>query len=357
MKIAFFGSSLVSSYWNGAATYYRGIIKSLHNLGHRVTFFESDAFDRQRFRDVDNPFYAESVVYRSNDEKGVLAALQLAREFDLVVKASGVGVFDDLLETAVLELRHEGISVIYWDVDAPATLTRIARDPDDHFRALVPEYDLVLTYGGGQRVQQEYRELGARQCIPIYNGVDPEVHYPVAPDGRFDAFVGFLGNRLPDREERVEDFFFSPVRTCTDKSFIIGGSGWSENSLEFPNLRYLGHVRCNDHNAFNSSVQVAMNISRQSMATYGSSPATRMFEAAGAAACMITDHWPGIEDFFEPDRECYVIRSGEEATEILRIITPASARTMGVRARERVLGEHTYDRRAIEVEQALDQIR
>ena len=31
LRFAFFGSSLVSSYWNGACTYYRGIIRSQGN--------------------------------------------------------------------------------------------------------------------------------------------------------------------------------------------------------------------------------------------------------------------------------------------------------------------------------------
>ena len=63
LKIAFFGSSLVSAYWNGAATYYRGIIKELHGKGHRVTFYEPDAYERQKHRDLPDPDWAEVVVY------------------------------------------------------------------------------------------------------------------------------------------------------------------------------------------------------------------------------------------------------------------------------------------------------
>jgi spore maturation protein CgeB len=146
--IAFFGSSILSAYWNGAATYYRGVIRSLNARGHRVTFFEPDAFDRQRHRDIDDPGYARCVVYPAS-EQGARDALEQARGADIVVKASGVGVFDNLLEREVLKFQREGAAVLYWDVDAPATLDRMAADPDDALRPLVPRFDAVLTYGGG----------------------------------------------------------------------------------------------------------------------------------------------------------------------------------------------------------------
>src|SRR3954464_14386832 len=138
LEIAFFGSSLVSAYWNGAATYYRGIVRALHGRGHRVTFYEPDAYDRQRHRDIDDPPWARVVVYPGADESGALRALESARGADLIVKASGVGAFDALLEAAVLDLRRDATLIAFWDVDAPATLDRVERDPSDPFRALVP---------------------------------------------------------------------------------------------------------------------------------------------------------------------------------------------------------------------------
>src|SRR5205085_9780770 len=129
LKIAFFGSSLVSAYWNGAATYYRGIIRALHERGHRVTFYEPDAYERQQHRDIPDPEWAQVVVYDAEREGGVRRALRHARGADLVVKASGVGVFDALLEEAVLELQRPRTRVAFWDVDAPATLDRLRDDP------------------------------------------------------------------------------------------------------------------------------------------------------------------------------------------------------------------------------------
>src|SRR5688572_23845711 len=157
MNIAFFGSSLVSAYWNGAATYYRGLIRALHERGHRITFYEPDAYERQQHRDIADPDWAEVVVYAGTGEAGVARAIERARGADVVVKASGVGVFDEWLEDAVLSLQRPGTVVAYCDVDAPATLDRVRSNPADPFRALVPRYDLVFTYGGGDPVVAAYR--------------------------------------------------------------------------------------------------------------------------------------------------------------------------------------------------------
>ncbi|MFN7130666.1 MAG: glycosyltransferase [Myxococcales bacterium] len=351
LRIAFFGSSLVSAYWNGAATYYRGIIRALHARGHRVTFYEPDAYDRQKHRDMADPDSARVVVYPASED-AVDRCLQDARGADLVVKASGVGVFDELLERRVLELQGGDTRVAFWDVDAPATLERMESNPQDPFRALVPRYDLVLTYGGGEPVVQAYRRFGARRCVPIYNALDPSTHHPVEPSERFACDLAFLGNRLPDREERVRDFFFDAARRLPGKRFIIGGNGWGDAALP-PNVRDVGHVYTQDHNAFNCTPRAVLNINRASMARFGFSPATRVFEAAGAAACLITDAFEGVETFLEPGREILVARNGEEVAAHLESLDAARARSIGLAAQRRVLGEHTYAHRAVQFECAL----
>jgi spore maturation protein CgeB len=351
LNIAFFGSSLVSAYWNGAATYYRGIIRSLAERGHRVTFYEPDAFERQQHRDMADPDWARVAVYPA-DETGVLRVLEDARGADLVVKASGVGVFDELLEAAVLEIKGPDSLAIFWDVDAPATLDRMESDPLDPFRPLVPRYDLVFTYGGGDPVVDAYKRFGARECVPIYNALDPTTHHPVDPDPRFEGDLGFLGNRLPDREARVEEFFLKAAAACPGRRFLLGGNGWGDKSMP-ANVQYLGHVYTRDHNAFNCTPLAVLNISRESMARYGFSPATRVFEAAGAGACLITDEWIGIPLFLEPGREVLVAADGEEVAERLRDLTPERARQIGRAAKRRILSEHTYAHRAVQVETIL----
>jgi len=352
MDIAFFGSSLVSAYWNGAATYYRGIVRSMHDRGHNVAFYEPDAWQRQQHRDIADPAWAQVVVYPA-EPNAALRAVDSARGADLIVKASGIGMFDELLEKAVLAFKSASNLVVFWDVDAPATLDRLFHNSADPFAALIPGYDAVFTYGGGDPVIRAYRALGARQCVPIYNALDPHTHFPVAADKRYSGDLGFLGNRLPDRETRVEEFFLKPAEQLPELRFLLGGSGWNDKRKS-SNIKYYDHVYTRDHNAFNSTPRAVLNFTRESMARYGFSPATRVFEAAGAAACMITDAWEGIGMFFEPDEEILVASDGEEVVEWMRRLTVDEARKIGAAAHRRALAEHTYAHRAEQIDAVLD---
>jgi spore maturation protein CgeB len=355
LRIAFFGSSLVSAYWNGAATYYRGIIRALHQRGHRVTFYEPDAYDRQKHIDLPRPDWARVVVYPGEGEEGVLRCLGEAASADLVVKASGVGVFDELLEHKVLELARPATRVAFWDVDAPATLERMEGNPQDPFRALVPRYDLVLTYGGGDPVVRAYRRFGARECVPIYNALDPSTHFAVAPDPRFACDLAFLGNRLPDREVRVDEFFLRAAALLPEARFLIGGNGWHDKRMP-ANVTAIGHVYTHDHNALNCSAKAVLNINRDSMARFGFSPATRVFEAAGTGACIITDAFVGVAQFLAPGKEILVAQDGAEVASLVRSLTSDRARAIGEAAQRRVLSEHTYAHRAALFEDVVAQM-
>jgi len=351
LNIAFFGSSLVSAYWNGAATYYRGIVRALHERGHQVTFYEPDAYQRQEHRDIADPEWAKVVVYPATEE-AVYKVLSEATTADLVIKASGVGVFDELLEAEVLKLQTPERLVAFWDVDAPATLDRVQHNAEDPFLSLIPKYDLILTYGGGEPVMQAYKALGAKQCVPVYNALDTATHFPVEPAPKFACDLAFLGNRLPDREARVEHFFLEVAAMLPQNKFLIGGSGWGDKPMS-QNVTYIGHVYTQEHNAFNCTPKAVLNISRESMARYGFSPATRVFEAAGAAACIITDYWEGIDFFFEPNTEILVARDGAEVARIIADLTEEKARTIGQAAYKKVLAAHTYAHRADQLEKVL----
>ena len=352
LDIAFFGSSLVSAYWNGAATYYRGIVRALSDLGHRVTFYEPDAYDRQKHRDLADPPWARVVVYSADGEAGVYGALEQARAADVIIKASGVGVFEELLEREVLAARRPGKKAGFCDVDAPATLERVHANAADPFRPLVPQYDFVFTYGGGDPVVRDYLGLGARTCVPIYNALDPDTHHPAPPDPRFAADLSFLGNRLPDREARVDEFFFRPAAALAARSFLLAGNGWGDKAMP-GNVKYLGHLYTADHNAFNCSALCVLNVHRESMARYGHSPATRFFEAAGAGACMITDALEGIDAFLEPGAEVLIARTGDEVAAHLAALTPERAAAIGRAGQARILAQHTYRHRGSELERLL----
>ena len=351
MKIAFYGSSILSSYWNGAATYYRGLLRALATHGHEITFYEPDAFGRQQNRDIDPPDWCRVVVYPATQSDLRSAAAEAAAA-DVVVKASGVGYEDDALLAAVMDAARPEALKIFWDVDAPATLADLQAQPDHPLRLALKNLDLVLTYGGGDPVVSAYEALGAAACIPVYNALDPDTHHPVPPEPKFDADLAFLGNRLPDREARVEDFFLEPAAARPEASFLLGGSGWADRGLP-ANVRYIGHVSSRDHNAFNVTPKAVLNINRASMASTGFSPPTRVFEAAGAGACLITDAWTGLEMFLEPGREVLVARDGRDVAEILARLTPEQATAIGRRALARVLRDHTYALRARQVDRLL----
>lgn len=353
MTIAFFASSLTSAYWNGAATYYRGIVRALAGRGHRITFYEPDAFERRQHRDLADAPWAEVVGYPSTAE-AVAEMIERARGADLVVKASGAGAHDALLDALVLELRTPRTQVVFWEVDTPVTLERIRHAPADPFRALIPRYDLIFTHGGGAPVVAAYTELGARACVPIYNALDPDAHHRVAPDPRFAGALGFLGNRLPDRERRVDDLLLRAARQLPEERIVLGGAGWAGKAIP-DNVSYVGHVFTADHNAFHSTPLAVLSVGRD--ATPGFSPATRVLEAAGAGACVISDASLGIADVLAPGREVLIARDGDEVARHVRTLTPAIARAIGERAQARMLREHTYAHRAIEIEAALGERR
>jgi spore maturation protein CgeB len=351
MKIAFYGSSLLSSYWNGAATYYRGLLRDLAGRGYEITFYEPDAFERQQHRDIDPPQWARSVVYPATPE-ALRGVLEEARAADIVVKASGVGVFDtELLEGIVEHSRPDAIR-IFWDVDAAATLDEMRGDESHVVRRMIDRLDMVLTYGGGPPVIEGYEGFGARRCVPVYNALDPTTHHPVDPDERFASDLAFLGNRLPDREARVEEFFLRAAAELPQRGFLIGGNGWETKAMP-ANVRHLGHVYTHQHNAFNCTPLAVLNVARDSMAHIGFSPATRVFEAAGAAACLITDAWQGIELFLAPDREVLVARDGRDVADHVRTLSPERAQAIGRAALERILAEHTYAHRGAQVDSIL----
>ena len=354
MKIFVFGSSITSSYWNGAATYYRGIYKHLAALGHEITFAEPDVYGRQQRRDTENYGYVESLIYST--PRDLPRVLQLSRRADLIIKHSGVGADDELLEREIALRTKDGIVRAFWDVDAPATLARVEENPIDPFRNLIPKYDLIFTYGGGLPVIEHYLRLGANSCHPIYNGLDPETHYPVHPDPQLACDLVLVANRLPDREKRVEDFFLAAARLTPELKFVLGGEGWGDKILP-KNVRWIGHVGTGDHNRVNCSARMVLNLNRESMANVGFSPPTRVFEAAGTASCLITDAWAGIDMFFTPGTEILVANSAEEIVHLVRNTSTDDARQIGAAMRERAMNNHTYEQRAGAVHEILSSLR
>ena len=304
--------------------------------------------DGQQHRDSDDFSYVTSLVYEP--ATGIDAMLERAREADVVVKHSGIGVDDETLERRILELQ-DTCAITYWDVDAPAMLQRMRENASDPFRLFMPRYDAVLTYGGGPFCRDGFNGFGARAYFSMYNGLDPETHFPVPPDPSLACDVAFLGNRLPDREARVEELFLRAAELAPESRFLLGGEGWGDKPMP-PNVRYIGHVPTGEHNRVNCSAGMVMNINRASMAVSGFSPPTRVFEVAGAGTCLLCDDWPGIDDCFEPGTEILVIKSAEDVVRALAEHDDAARQRIGTAFRARALRDHTYAQRAAQAEAA-----
>jgi spore maturation protein CgeB len=188
--------------------------------------------------------------------------------------------------------------------------------------------------------------------VPVYNALDADTHHPVPTERRFAADLNFLANRLPDREARVEEFFLRAAAILPERRFLLGGNGWDGKPMP-ANVTRLGHLGTREHNAFNASPLAVLNVARDSMAEAGYSPATRVFEAVGAGACLITDAWTGLELFLEEGVEVLAARDGADVAAHLAALTPARARAIGEAGRARILAKHTYTRRGAQVDALL----
>ncbi|MDQ3703511.1 MAG: glycosyltransferase [Chloroflexota bacterium] len=364
MYLIIFGSSVVSAYWNGAATYYRGMCRALHARGHRIRFVEQDIYERQQHRDLpaDPPYCEVRVV---TGWAALVRELESARaEADLILKCNDTGAFDREMEEWLVGAAGgargaggagpSGPPVAFWDVDAPATLAECAA-PGSYLRPLIPRFAGIFTYGGGAPVVDGYRALGARCVVPVYNAVDPEAYHPVAPSDDYACDLFFMGNRMPDREARFQHFFLGAAERVPKARFLLGGAGWESLALP-PSVRSIGHCPTPLHPQLNCSARLVLNLNRDAMAATGFSPPTRVFEATACGACVVTDAWEGVAQFFTPGAEILVAQGPEDLAGYIADISPGTAQAIGRRARQRVLRDHTYASRAAVFERAAGEL-
>ena len=298
MRIAFFGSSLVSAYWNGAATYYRGIVRALARRGHRITFYEPDAYDRQQHRDIADPDWARGRGLRRRGRGRALSALEPPRAAPTSSSrraASASSTRCSRRRCSICGGRER--SSCSGTSTRPRRSTRLAPRPRRPARARsIPRYDLVLTYGGGDAGRA--RVPGARARAGACRSTTRSIRRRTTrspPDPRFDADLAFLGNRLPDREARVAEFFLARRARGPERRFLLGGAAGTTSHVPAQRPLRRARVHARPQRVQRHAARLVLNVSRESMARYGFSPATRVFEAAGAGACIVTDAWEGID--------------------------------------------------------------
>jgi spore maturation protein CgeB len=341
-SIVILGLSITSSWGNGHATTYRGLVD---RRGHNVLFLERDLPWYRSHRDLPSPPYGSTRLYRDLDE--------LRREFtsavsraDVVIVGSyvpeGVEVGRWVMETA------GGVKAFY-DIDTPVTLAKLAAGDYEYLRPeLIPGFDLYLSFTGGPTLARLEREFGSPAARPLYCSVDPQHYRPQTASPHWD--LGYLGTYSADRQNTLERLLLAPARRQTQNSFVVAGPQFPP-SIEWPsNVDRIDHLPPGDHRSFYNRQRFTLNVTRADMIRAGWSPSVRLFEAAACATPIISDYWEGLEDFFEPDKEILIGRCAEDVVQWVKEMPETERRRIGLNARERVMQSHTAAHRARELE-------
>lgn len=352
MKIVVFGLTISSSWGNGHATLWRGLCRALARRGHRVVFFEQDTPYYAGNRDLFSVPGGDLVLYQSWEANRRRAATEIA-DADVAMVTSYCP--DGLAATELVLDQARGLKVFY-DLDTPVTLSRVKAGESTGYigEGGLRGFDLVLSYTGGEALRLLMHDLGARRVAPLYGHVDPEQHRPVERVERFMADLSYLGTYAADRQAMLEALFVEPARRRPAQRFLIGGAQYPPDFPWAQNIFFVRHLPPDEHPAFFSSSRLTLNVTRQAMAAMGWCPSGRLFEAAACGAPILSDAWEGLDTFFAPGREILVAASTDEAVAALDL-SDAELRRIGQAGRDRVLSEHTSDRRAVELEQALDE--
>ncbi|HET6390376.1 CgeB family protein [Hyphomicrobium sp.] len=345
MKLVIFGLSMSSSWGNGHATLWRGLIDALHRRHCAVTFFERDVPYYSDSRDISGIDYGDLVIY--SDWDTVLAqAKQEIAEADAILVTS---YCPDAVAAARLAEDARGLLVFY-DLDTPVTLDAISsgRNVDYIGPQGLTQFDLVLSYTGGKTLDELRRELGARRVAPLYGHVDPKQYRPVPAMYQYRSHLSYLGTYAHDRQAALTELFLKPAAARTDLRFLIGGAQYPDNFPWLANLYFVRHLPPTEHPAFFASSRLTLNVTRMAMARSGWCPSGRLFEAAACGTAILSDAWEGISAFYEPGREVLLVRNEQDVLEALDATDQQLAR-IGEAARERTLAAHTSDHRADEL--------
>jgi spore maturation protein CgeB len=351
MKLVIFGLTVSSSWGNGHATIWRGLIRALARRGHDVVFFERDVPYYASHRDLAALSDGELVLYPSWADVRAGAERQLA-DADVAMVTSYCA---DGIAAAETVLASRAALKSFYDLDTPVTLDALATGrPVDYIgpRGL-GDFDLVLSYTGGGALDALSDRLGARRVAPLYGSVDPDAHRPSAAQPAFAADLSYLGTYAADRQDALEQLFIEPARRMPERRFVIGGAQYPQSFPWTPNIFFCRHLPPTQHPAFYCSSPLTLNVTRSAMAAMGWCPSGRLFEAAACGVPVLSDSWEGLDAFFTPDEEILLARDAEDTVRTLSSGREALA-ALGRRARERTLDEHTAERRAIELERILE---
>ncbi len=351
MKLVIFGLTVSSSWGNGHATLWRGLLKALVARGHDVVFFERDVPYYAMNRDLHALADGTLVLYADWTQNLPAARAHLA-DADVAMVTSYQA---DGVAASELVLESPAAVRVFYDLDTPVTLDALQSGREVAYlgsRGLA-DFDLVLSYTGGDALQQLRSRLGARRVAPLYGHVDPDVHRPVQPVQDYRADLSYLGTYAEDRQAALERLFIQAAHQLPEQRFLIGGAQYPQ---EFPwadNIWFRKHLPPELHPAFFSSSRFTLNVTRAAMARMGWCPSGRLFEAAACGCPVISDAWEGLDAFFRPGEEIVIAHGTDDVVQAMRMPDPERD-ALAQRARERTLDEHTSARRAAELEGLLD---
>lgn len=348
-EILFLGLSITSSWGNGHATNYRGLLGALRARGHRVRFLERDVPWYAAHRDMPSPQFAETSLYGSLDELRERHGEAL-RAADAVVVGSYVPDGRDVAEWA---LRGARGPVLFYDIDTPVTIEALERGGCSYLSPeLVPRFGAYLSFTGGPVLRQLEERFGARRAVGFYCLVDASMYRP-DPDAEVADDLGYLGTYSEDRQEALDRMLIEPALRRPDRRFVVAGPQYPPSIAWPANVRRLEHVPPGEHREFYCSQRFTLNVTRREMIRLGYSPSVRLFEAAACGTAIISDRWPGIEEFFVPDEEILLADSADDVLRTVESVSDDARRRIGLAARRRVLGEHTAEHRAAQLEEII----
>jgi spore maturation protein CgeB len=345
LRIVILGLSITSSWGNGHATTYRGLVRELTARGHDILFLERDVPWYASNRDLPRPQHGRTALYLDIADLKRRFAGEI-EEADLVIVGSYVPQGSQVGEWVTRTAR--GLTAFY-DIDTPVTLAKLARGEDEYLtNRLIRQYQLYLSFTGGPTLDRLEQEYGAPMARPLYCSVDPALYYPEPACVRWD--LGYMGTYSEDRQPALTRFLLEPARGWPEGRFVVAGPQYPKTVRWPRNVRRIQHLPPKRHRAFYNAQQFTLNLTRADMVTAGFSPSVRLFEAAACGTPIISDHWDGIDTLLQPGREILIARSSREVLEWIRDLPEAERTALGSRGRARVLAQHTAAHRATELE-------
>lgn len=354
MKIVVFGLSVTSAWGNGHASTYRALLRALHARGHDVVFFEHDLEWYRDNRDLPRPDFCRVQLFEEWEAVVPRARRELA-DADVGMVGS---YFPDGIP-AVDELQQSKVPVkAFYDIDTPITVTALReRGATDYLTAeQVAGLDVYFSFTGGPVLLELENRFGAPRAVPLYCSFDPERYRRWPARKRFACDLSYMGTYAADRQPKIEEFFCSPARRLPRQRFLLAGPQYPK-PLQWPaNVRRITHLNPRWHPAFYSASRLTLNVTRRDMVQAGYSPSVRLFEAAACGAAIVSDNWPGLDAFFHPGEEILLPTSAGDVVRYLTEYSDGELQQIGERAQERVLAQHTSERRAQEFEACVAEV-